>query len=161
MTLDLMIRNEGLHSAISALRGRLKRPADTSGQFPRESWSAIAETALFAELVRGDFAGPLGVKATVSALECLGEVSEDPGLNFSVATHLASTLYAVAKYGSPDLRTRILDDLVTGKLIGAHAISEEGAGSDALAMQTRAEADHDTFVLTGDKAFVTMVLSPT
>lgn len=155
MTLDITMKNDTLHSAISALENRLKRPADALGEFPRDSWSAIAETGLFGELVREDLAGPLGVKATVTALERLGEISADPGLNFSVATHLASTLYAVAKYGSPGLRARILDDLVAGKLVGAHAISEEGAGSDALAMQTRAEADHDAFVLTGDKAFVT------
>lgn len=155
MLLNPTNRNEALLASISALRDRLKREGNVAELFPWENWSAIAETGLFAELVREDLGGPVGVKATVSALERLGEINEDQGLSFSVATHLASTIYAVAKYGSEDLRQRILRDLTAGKLIGAHAISEDGAGSDALSMQTRAAADGDTYVLTGDKAFVT------
>lgn len=155
MMIDLPTRNEILLSAISALKDVIERPTGATEQFPREGWSAIAKTGLFAELVRNDLAGPASVKATVAALERLGEVCEDPGLNFSVATHLASTIYAVARYGSEDLRQQILGDLTAGRLIGAHAISEETAGSDALAMRTHAERDGDAFVIKGDKAFVT------
>lgn len=155
MMIDLPTRNETLLSAISALKDVIERPTGDMEQFPRGGWSAIAATGLFAELVRDDLAGPASVKATVVALERLGEVCEDPGLNFSVATHLASTIYAIARYGSEDLRQQVLGDLAVGRMIGAHAISEESAGSDALAMRTHAERDGDAFVITGDKAFVT------
>lgn len=91
----------------------------------------------------------------MKALERLGEVCKDSGLSFSVATHLASTITALDKFGSSELKARYMDELITGQMIGAHAISEPHAGSDALSMSSTAREDGDEFVINGHKAFVT------
>lgn len=95
------------------------------------------------------------ILSTVASLERLGEVCKDSGLTFSVATHLASTITALERFGSAQLKARYMEELVSGRLIGAHAISEPGAGSDALSMSTTAHEDGDDFVINGHKAFVT------
>lgn len=131
------------------------RPPAEDAPFPREAWSAIAATGLFGEIA--DAARPPAERMmrTLQALERLGETCEDGGFGFSVVTHIASTVASVSQFGSPDLRARVLPDLIAGRLVGAHAISEPEAGSDALAMRARAVRDGDTYVLTAEKAFVT------
>lgn len=58
--------------------------------------------------------------------------------------------------GGPDeLRARYLPALVAGKKIGAYALSEPGAGSDAGALHTTARRDGDRYVLDGAKTFIT------
>jgi alkylation response protein AidB-like acyl-CoA dehydrogenase len=155
MQTNIAEQNETMLRAIAALSGAIKRPEKADEPFPRHVWSAIADTGLFAELIRSDIELNRRIQRTMAGLEKLGEISCDPGLNFTVATHLASTMCALSKFGAMELRERYLRSLAAGELIGAHAISEPHAGSDALAMTTSAVRDGETFVLNGQKAFVT------
>ena len=60
-----------------------------------------------------------------------------------------------SKFGSDELKERYLRRLIDGSIIGAHAISEPDAGSDATGMATTATEDGDSYVLNGKKAFCT------
>jgi len=122
--------------------------------FPREKWQAVASTGIFRRATTAESKRD-AIRSTIAALERLGEICKDSGLTFSVATHLASTITALDKFGSPEIKARYMDELVSGQLIGAHAISEPNAGSDALSMTTTAREDGDDFVINGHKAFVT------
>ncbi len=155
MLTHIFEQNETMLRAITALSGTVKRPVKVGEPFPSNTWAAIAGTGLFMELVRPDIDPNSRVLRTMGGLEKLGEISDDPGLNFSIATHLASTMCALAKFGSMEMRERYLGNLAAGKLIGAHAISEPDAGSDALAITTSAVRDCEIFILNGQKAFVT------
>ncbi|MBA3377240.1 MAG: acyl-CoA dehydrogenase family protein, partial [Actinobacteria bacterium] len=57
--------------------------------------------------------------------------------------------------GSDDLRTRYLPSLLAGKTIGAYALSEPGAGSDAGALRATARRDGHRYILDGAKTFIT------
>jgi len=58
--------------------------------------------------------------------------------------------------GGPDpLRARYLPDLLAGRRIGAYALSEPGAGSDAGALRTTARRDGEAYVIDGAKTFIT------
>lgn len=46
--------------------------------------------------------------------------------------------------------------MVTGELLGSFALTESGAGSDAVGMQTTASLEGDTYVLNGRKMWITM-----
>lgn len=118
-------------------------------------WDMIAQTGLFSIACDRDRTRAARNLEILAAMELLGEICNDNGFVFSVATHLASTLSALDQYGSEALREEVLPDLINGRKIGAHAISEPEAGSDALAMRTKAILDGDHYVLSGDKAFVT------
>jgi len=61
---------------------------------------------------------------------------------------------AIARWGNEDVRARFLPLLADGT-VGAYALSEAGSGSDAFALQTRAVASGDGFVLTGRKLWIT------
>jgi alkylation response protein AidB-like acyl-CoA dehydrogenase len=141
---------------LSALGTALRdRPRGADAPFPREAWAAIAETGLFGELVDASRTPAERMTRTLAALERLGETCEDGGFGFSVVTHIASTVSSLSQFGTPEARARFLPDLIAGRLVGAHAISEPEAGSDALAMRARAVRDGDAYVLTAEKAFVT------
>ncbi|WP_367136337.1 acyl-CoA dehydrogenase family protein [Saccharothrix sp. HUAS TT1] len=128
---------------------------DQRGAFPRAKWDRVAATGLLGLPVDAEHGG-LGqdVLTTMHVLEGLGHASRDGGLSFSVSTHLASTATPLNRFGSDELKRRYLPRVAAGELIGAHAISEPSAGSDAMAMRTTAVRDGDHFVLNGSKAFV-------
>jgi alkylation response protein AidB-like acyl-CoA dehydrogenase len=73
-----------------------------------------------------------------------------------VNTHFI-VAYLIAQHGSPEQRERLLPKMATGEVRGAFSMSEPGCGSDVAAIRTRAErsSDGDTFVLTGQKMWLT------
>jgi alkylation response protein AidB-like acyl-CoA dehydrogenase len=129
--------------------------SDTDGGFSWERWKVIRRSGVLGlpfDPVWGGAGADL--LTTMYVLEGLGEGCRDGGLGFSVATQITSTGVPIQHFGSPYLKERYLPRLCTGELIGAHAISEPGSGSDALSMQSKATRDGDDFVLTGSKTFV-------
>ncbi|CAM3304552.1 acyl-CoA dehydrogenase family protein [Kibdelosporangium persicum] len=128
---------------------------DRTAEFSFGKWNLIAETGLFGlpfaqDRRRSDETLP----QITAALEGLGHGSDDASLGFSVATQLASCAVPLARFGSPALRERYEHAVSAGRLIGAHAITEPEAGSDALAMSTCAAFTGDDYVLNGHKAFI-------
>jgi alkylation response protein AidB-like acyl-CoA dehydrogenase len=77
------------------------------------------------------------------------------GLVFSVGAHLFAATMPIVEFGQPELQEELLPKLVSGTAIGANAITEAGAGSDAFALATRARAVDDGYVLDGSKLYVT------
>lgn len=140
---------------MEALNSNQSKPPKVSAAFCHDKWSQVAATGLFSAAVEAGRNKRDRVINTMNALERMGETCPDTGFNFSVATHLASTITALDQFGSAQLKERYLPGLIKGDLIGAHAISEPEAGSDALSMTTTARLDGDCYVLNGHKAFVT------
>lgn len=90
--------------------------------------------------------------AYVLALEAVAHASATLAVILSVNNSLvAETLY---RHGSSEQRDRWLRPLATGGAVGAFALSEEQAGSDAANLSTTAEADGAAFRLTGAKVWV-------
>jgi alkylation response protein AidB-like acyl-CoA dehydrogenase len=149
-----------LRDAVHALGEELSAghiDGDATGIFPEAKWKLLADAGVTA-LPFGEQHGGLGqdLLTTMYVLESLGYSCRDGGLNFSVSTHLASTGTPLQRFGSADLQRRFLPGVCSGELIGAHAISEPDAGSDAMNMATTAvRADDGSYRLNGNKAFVT------
>ena len=72
---------------------------------------------------------------------------------YSMNVHIASK--GIELHGSEAQRQRLLPDLVSGRTTGCYALSEEGAGSDAAALQTIALRRGDSYVLNGAKRYIT------
>jgi alkylation response protein AidB-like acyl-CoA dehydrogenase len=89
---------------------------------------------------------------SVLAVEEISRVDAAVGVLVDVQNTLVAN--AVLRFASEDLRGRVLRKMSNGT-VGAYALSEESAGSDAFALQTRAVEDGDHFVLTGRKLWIT------
>lgn len=133
--------------------GHIQRDQDS--EFPLEQWKLVGESGLLA-LPFGDVwgGGAHDLLTTMYVLEGLGYHCRDNGLNFSVATQIVSAGVPIQRFGSAYLKDRYLPGVCTGALIGAHAITEPQGGSDAAAMRTTATRDGDSFVLNGEKCFI-------
>jgi alkylation response protein AidB-like acyl-CoA dehydrogenase len=129
---------------------------DAEGQFNREKWDLIRESGVLRIPFDPQWGG-LGHDALtlVYVLEHLGYGCRDNGLLFTLATQLVSAATPLHRFGSDELKERYLKQLIDGTLISAHAISEPSAGSDAMAMITTATEDGDSYVLDGQKLFIT------
>ena len=73
---------------------------------------------------------------------------------FSLCAHLLSCVVPLWQHGNEEQKRRYLPGLCNGELVGVHAITEPGSGSDAFALRTRAEPDGDGFRLNGTKTFI-------
>ncbi len=75
----------------------------------------------------------------------------------SVIYEVHSSLHSEAIYhfGTEAQRQKYLPRLSRGEILGAYALTEPGAGSDAAALTTRAVRDSDAYVVTGEKIFIT------
>jgi alkylation response protein AidB-like acyl-CoA dehydrogenase len=88
----------------------------------------------------------------ILAVEELSRV--DPSAGVVVDVHNTLVNNAVLRWANDDQKERYLPRLSTD-MLGAYALSETGAGSDAFALQTRAEMGADEFVLNGNKLWIT------
>jgi alkylation response protein AidB-like acyl-CoA dehydrogenase len=126
------------------------------GHFERAEWRTCGEIGLLGIPVPLEHGGlGFGFSTTACIMEGFGNACEDLGLVFSVGAHLFACVVPVLEYACNTTRARILPPLCSGEWIGANAITEVEAGSDAFALQTRALRDGDHYILTGTKSFVT------
>ncbi|KAF0807506.1 acyl-CoA dehydrogenase [Alcanivorax sp. S71-1-4] len=128
---------------------------EEAGEFPRELYSKAAETGLLGighpEAYGG--AGENDVFMKVAASEELMRCTSG-GLVASLGS-LDIGLPPVWKWGSEELKARVVPEVLSGKKIAALAITEPGGGSDVANLRTRAVRDGDHYVVNGSKTFIT------
>lgn len=146
-----------LHERVLAFARTLGSSAMGSArQFPRDQWVKCGRFGLLGLCVPDEYGG-MGYDALTTArvMEALGHGCIDMGFVFAVAAHNFACVAPIWEHGSEELKSRVLPRLCDGTWIGANAITEAEAGSDSFALQTRAVADGDTYVLSGVKSYVT------
>ena len=128
---------------------------DRDQVFSRALWKKCGEIGIQGLPVPEEFGGS-GVDALTCtlALEALGYACHDGGLVFALAAHLLSCVVPMWKFGSDEQKRRYLPGLSDGTLIGVHAMTEPGSGSDAFALRTRAVADGVGYRINGTKTFI-------
>ncbi len=134
---------------------RPQAPAwDREGRFPVELVPRLASLGLLGMTVPSEYGGSgLPMIAIATAIEALAW--GDGGVALSVAAHNSLCTGHVAAFADDAQRRRFLPRLATGEALGVWCLTEPGAGSDAAALQTRAERRGDRWVLNGTKMFAT------
>src|SRR5208337_2722441 len=99
--------------------------------------------------------GGADILTTVLVMEGLGYGCRDNGLIFSLNAQMWSIELPLLKFGTPEQQRKYLPGLVSGDLIGIHAMTEAGSGSDAFSMRTRAKRHGDRYILNGSKLYIT------
>jgi isovaleryl-CoA dehydrogenase len=127
---------------------------DREDFFPREAFSRLGEQGFLGPTIPAEFDG-LGqtYRAQALILEEIARVS--PALALSVGAHSNLCADSLYRNGNAEQRHRFLPDLVAGRAVGALALTEPMAGSDAVSLRTRAERHGDHYVLNGAKQFIT------
>lgn len=127
---------------------------DASNQFPRDLWPELGELGLLGVTVEGEYGGSaLGYLAHVVAMEEISRASAAVGLSYGAHSNLC--VNQIRRWGSDAQKQQFLPRLVSGEHLGALAMSEAGAGSDVMGMQTTARRDGDHYVLNGSKLWIT------
>ena len=127
---------------------------DKQEVFPTDQVKKAAELGLLGMLIPEEFGGvDMGNVALAEALVEINKVDASVGVTISVHNSLVSN--CVNKFGSDETRAKYLPKLASGEWLGAYALSEWGAGSDAGSLECRAVQDGDDYVITGTKAWIT------
>ena len=128
---------------------------DREQHFSRELWQKCGGMGLQGLPVPEQYGGSgLDALSCAIALEALGYGCHDGGLVFSICAHLLSCVVPLWQHGNEEQKRRYLPSLCNGTLIGVHAMTEPGSGSDAFALRTRAEPDGSGYRLNGTKTFI-------
>jgi len=129
---------------------------DDAGEFAREAWRSCARFGIQGLPVPEELGGGgADILTTVLIMEALGYGCHDNGLIFSLNAQMWSLELPLVKFGTPAQQQAYLPGLVSGDLIGVHAMTEPGSGSDAFSLRTRAERQGDRYVLNGSKLYIT------
>jgi len=127
---------------------------DREDYFPRDVFERLGESGLLGATLHESHGG-LG-QSYISQALILQEIARaSPALALSVGAHSNLCADNLSRNASESLRERYLPDLARGRAIGALALTEPGAGSDAVSIQTRAERRGDKYLLNGTKQFIT------
>ena len=130
------------------------REVEERDEIPREVIDEMAALGLFGLQFSEAYGGAgLGRLGYVVAVEQLARSNAAYWNVIGGSAGLCGT--AIDLDGSADLRARYLPDIARGKRIGAYALSEPAAGSDAAALQTTALRDGSAYVVNGAKTFIT------
>jgi acyl-CoA dehydrogenase len=131
-----------------------EREIEERDEIPRALLDAIAAMGFFGigfqEEVGGQGFGKLGY---VVMVEQLARASAAIWNVVGGSVGLCATAISIG--GDDAQKRRFLPDLLSGKRIGAYALSEPAAGSDAGSLRSRARRDGDGYVLDGAKTFIT------
>ncbi len=128
---------------------------DRDGRFPMGDWRKCADIGLLSLLCPKEYDG-LGedLLSAVVSIEALSQGCRDGGLAHSIVTqHCCIVLLSL--YGTASQKDAYLGKMARGELIAAQAITEPDAGSDVLAMRTRADKKGEGYLLSGGKTFIT------
>ncbi len=127
---------------------------DRSNTFPRDLWPQMGALGLLGITVEEELGGSgLGYLAHCVAMEEISRGSASVGLSYGAHSNLC--VNQIRRNGSAEQKRRYLPKLMSGEHVGALAMSEPGAGSDVVAMRTRAEKRGDRYALNGSKMWIT------
>src|SRR5688572_27385310 len=127
---------------------------DRSNTFPRELWPELGQLGVHGITVEEEWGGAgLGYLEHCVAMEEISRASGAVGLSYGAHSNLC--VNQVRRHGTDAQKRNYLPKLISGEHVGALAMSEVGAGSDVVAMKTRADRKGDCYVLNGSKMWIT------
>ncbi|MDP9245242.1 MAG: acyl-CoA dehydrogenase family protein [Chloroflexota bacterium] len=158
--MDLRYRDDQLavRDAIRAFVGEriVPRAAEWSeqGEFPMPLLPELASVGLTGLTIPEEHGGS-GLDALTTALVAEELGAGDGSVALTLAAHNSLCIGHILTAASPEQRARWLPPLARGDHLGAWALTEPSAGSDAVSAKTTARTDGDSWVLNGQKQFIT------
>jgi alkylation response protein AidB-like acyl-CoA dehydrogenase len=130
------------------------RHYDETQDFPFDIMKKLGDLGLLGVIFPPEYGGAgMSYLEYVCVIEELGRV--DPSIGLGVAAHNGLCSNHIFTFANEQQKQKYLTQLTSGKKIGAWALTEPNAGSDAKGIQTIAERKGDRWVLNGSKNFTT------
>lgn len=127
---------------------------DRSNRFPHDVWAEMGALGLLGITVAETYGGAdMGYLAHTVAVEEIARASASVSLSYGAHSNLC--VNQINLNGTDAQKAKYLPALVSGKHVGALAMSEAGAGSDVVSMSLRAERRGDHYRLNGSKYWIT------
>ncbi len=127
---------------------------DIKAEFPSEIIKKLGELGFLGMMVSPEYGGAgLDTISYVLAMIEISKVDASVGVVMSVNNSLVC--FGLEKYGSDFIKEKYLTPLAKGEKLGAFALSEPEAGSDATKQKTTADKDGNYYVLNGMKNWIT------
>ncbi len=127
---------------------------DEREEFPWDNFARMAELGLTGVTIAEEYGGSGGdalhlIIAVEELAHACAATSVILGADISLCCH------SIYKFGNEEQKRRFVVPLARGEKIGAFALTEAGAGSDAAALETTARREGDGYILNGTKIFTT------
>jgi len=127
---------------------------ETEDRFPKEVIQKMGELGLMGIPVPEEHGGSgMDFTSYITAIHELSKVSATIGVILSVHTSVGTN--PILYFGNEEQKKHYLPKLASGEYLGAFALTEPGAGSDAANIKTKAVKDGDSYILNGSKVFIT------
>lgn len=127
---------------------------DKTGRYPAETVKKLAELDFMGMPYPSEYGGAgADYLSYILVVEELSRSCAATGIIYSAHCSLAS--WPIYKWGSEELKQKYLVPMCKGEKLGAFALTEPGAGTDAASGQCTAKLDGDEYVLNGTKCFIT------
>ena len=127
---------------------------ERAGGYPQPLFQAVADLGLLG-FVAPESEGGVGADYVSYALALMELAAADGALSTIVSIQNSLIVGGLLKDGDAAQKARFLPELIAGRMIGAFALTETDAGSDASAIRTRAVKVEGGYRLTGSKQFIT------
>lgn len=139
---------------ISFAKANLNDEADLEC-FSKNAWEKVADFGLLGLTVNENYGG-LGEDYLTAAvaMEALGYGCKNNGFVFVLTNHIWVALNVINIYGTDMQKKKYLPSMISGNRIGAFALTEADAGSDAMSLTTSAEEEGGGYRLNGSKMFI-------
>jgi len=127
---------------------------DQAEEFPWEIFKRISELGLLGMILPQKYGGSdAGELSLAIAIEEIGKACASTADILDSAAIIGTV--PIYHYGTEEQKQRFLPSLATGEKISSYAITEPEAGSDIGSIRARAVRDADSYILNGQKTFIT------
>lgn len=127
---------------------------DREHRFPEEVIAEMGELGLLGMMVAEEYGGAgLDPLTYCLAIEEVARVCPSTAVTMSVTNSVCC--WPLEHFGTEELKREALPELASGAAIGGFGVTEPGSGSDMASMRTTARRDGDSWVLDGEKAWIT------
>ena len=127
---------------------------DQDNEFPVELWEQFGQLGLLGITVEEELGGVgMGYLEHTIAMEEISRASASVGLSYAAHSNLC--VNQIRRNGTTKQKLRYLPKLISGKHVGALAMSETDSGSDVVSLKLRAEKIGSHYILNGTKMWIT------
>lgn len=126
---------------------------EAEGIVPKSVWMKAGEAGLLCSTVPEEYGGAGGDFGHSAVM--IEELARVNATAVGFTTHSEIVAPYIVAYGTEAQKQRWLPKMVSGEIVGVIAMSEPGVGSDLRSMRTSAVRDKETYIINGQKTFIT------